>query len=78
MDLVNLDKKKELDVSIWSKYKKICDESKRLRIAFYKMDRFEFYKRAKTAFAIVAIVKTAFNGNIILKKGVVTDPEVSK
>ena len=78
MDLVNSDKKKELDVSIWSKYQKICDEAEGRAIAFYKLDRFEFYERAKTAFAIVATGETAPYGNIILKKGVVNDPEISK
>ena len=41
----------------------------------YKEERFEFYNRAKTAFAIVATGESAAYGNIILKKGVVADTE---
>ena len=39
----------------------------------FKIFRFEFYNRAKTAFAIVATGESAAYGNIILKKGVVSD-----
>ena len=35
-----------------------------------RIDRFAFYERAKTAFAIVMTGETAKYGNIILKKGV--------
>jgi L-fucose mutarotase len=35
------------------------------------LERFEFYERAKQAFAIVATGETALYGNIILKKGVI-------
>lgn len=36
-----------------------------------KIDRFDFYKRAKNTFAIVMTGETAKYGNIILKKGVI-------
>ncbi|WP_108483154.1 RbsD/FucU family protein [Oceaniglobus ichthyenteri] len=36
-----------------------------------KLERFAFYERAKTAFAIVQTGETRLYGNIILKKGVV-------
>ncbi|SFS74225.1 RbsD/FucU family protein [Paenibacillus sp. BC26] len=35
------------------------------------IDRFDFYERAKKAFAVVITSDTAFKGNLILKKGVV-------
>ncbi len=35
-----------------------------------RIDRFEFYERAKNAFAIVMTGETAKYGNILLKKGV--------
>ncbi len=38
--------------------------------AIKRIDRFEFYKRAKKAFAVVMTGETAKYGNIILKKGV--------
>ena len=36
-----------------------------------KLERFEFYARAKTAFAIIQTGETRLYGNIILKKGVI-------
>ncbi len=38
--------------------------------AIQRIERFAFYERAKTAFAIVMTGETAKYGNIILKKGV--------
>lgn len=35
-----------------------------------RIDRFEFYERAKSAFAVVMTGETAKYGNILLKKGV--------
>ena len=60
-------------VPVWPKYQKICDEAEQRSIAMYKMERFEFYERAKMAYAIVATGETTPYGNIILKKGVVTE-----
>ncbi|MGC9342412.1 MAG: L-fucose mutarotase [Bacteroidales bacterium] len=39
-----------------------------------RIDRFEFYERAKQAFAVVMTGETAKYGNIILKKGVTPLP----
>ncbi len=36
-----------------------------------KLERFAFYQRAKTAFAIIQTGETRLYGNIILKKGVI-------
>jgi L-fucose mutarotase len=36
----------------------------------HRIDRFDFYDRAKNAFAIVMTGETAKYGNILLKKGV--------
>ena len=55
---------------IWDDYKKIIME----REGDHKIEmieRFEFYERAKKAYAIVATGETALYANIILKKGVV-------
>ncbi|XP_017513154.2 fucose mutarotase isoform X5 [Manis pentadactyla] len=38
--------------------------------ALATIERFEFYQRAKKAFAVVATGETALYGNLILKKGV--------
>ena len=60
-------------VPVWPKYQQICDEAEKRTIAMYKMERFEFYERSKMAYAIVATGETTPYGNIILKKGVVTE-----
>lgn len=39
------------------------------------IDRFAFYERAKTAFAVVATGEEALYGNVILKKGVLHPEE---
>lgn len=55
---------------IWDDYKRIIRE----REGDHKIEmieRFEFYERAKKAYAIVATGETALYANIILKKGVV-------
>lgn len=55
---------------IWDDYKRIIKE----REGDHKIEmieRFEFYERAKKAYAIVATGETALYANIILKKGVV-------
>jgi L-fucose mutarotase len=39
-----------------------------------RIDRFEFYDRAKSAFCVVMTGETAKYGNIILKKGVTPVP----
>lgn len=38
----------------------------------HRMDRFDFYRRASDAFAVVMTGETAKYGNIIIKKGVTT------
>ncbi len=60
---------------IWDTYKDIiCNyEPERCRIEF--VERFDFYERAKKAYAVIATGETAIYANIILKKGVVI-PEV--
>ena len=55
---------------IWDDYRKIIKE----REGDHKIEmveRFEFYERAKKAYAIVATGETALYANIIVKKGVV-------
>ena len=56
---------------IWEEYRKIgfIHEEKGLREL--SIDRFEFYKRAKKAYATITTSETALYANIIIKKGVV-------
>lgn len=56
---------------IWDEYKKIIEKYEPAVKEFEKMDRFDFYERAKNAYAIVTTGETAQYANIILKKGVV-------
>lgn len=56
---------------IWEEYRKVIAESKEPFSDFEYIERFEFYERAKNAYAVVATGETALYANIILKKGVV-------
>ena len=57
---------------IWEEYRKIVVASGEPFKDFQFIERFEFYERAKKAYAVVATGETALYANIILKKGVVT------
>ena len=55
---------------IWDDYRRIIKEREGDH-NIEMIERFEFYNRAKKAYAIVATGETALYANIILKKGVV-------
>lgn len=52
---------------IWDEYKKIA------KVDMELMERFDFYERAKSAYAIIATGEKALYANLILKKGVITE-----
>ncbi|MDR2940347.1 MAG: L-fucose mutarotase [Clostridiales bacterium] len=56
---------------IWDEYKKIIEGHEPKNNKIKHMERFEFYERAKNAYAIVATGEKAIYANVILKKGVV-------
>jgi L-fucose mutarotase len=57
---------------IWDVYKKLVSEvDDRGDNAFIEVERFEFYERAKKAYAVIATGETAVYANIMLQKGVV-------
>jgi len=58
--------------TIWEDYQKILNESEEVFGEFEFIERFEFYKRASEAFAVVATSELALYANIILKKGVIS------
>lgn len=60
---------RDIDVPIWNDYKKIIAAHTDSEPVF--LERFEFYERAKKAYAIVVTGESAIYANIILKKGVV-------
>ena len=59
---------------IWDVYKKIVSEvDERGDKAFAEVERFEFYERAKKAYAVIATGETAIYANVMLQKGVVVE-----
>ena len=58
-----------LDIPIWEEYKSIAKEYTDAEPVF--LERFEFYERAKKAYAVVVTGESAIYANVILKKGVV-------
>jgi L-fucose mutarotase len=56
---------------IWEVYRKIIKESKEHFTEFEYIERFDFYEKAKKAFAVIATGESALYANIILKKGVI-------
>ena len=60
---------KDLDIPIWEEYKQITSEYTDKEPVF--LERFEFYERARKAYAVVVTGEGAIYANVILKKGVV-------
>lgn len=60
---------RDLDIPIWEEYKKIAAENTDKEVVF--IERYEFYERAKKAYAVVVTGESAIYANVILKKGVV-------
>ena len=56
---------------IWDQYRKIIKASGEKFDDFELVERFEFYDRAKKAYAVVATSESALYANIILKKGII-------
>ncbi|MGE3314365.1 MAG: RbsD/FucU family protein [Planctomycetaceae bacterium] len=63
--------KKDSEPPIWKDFRRLLELNEGRRIELTPIDRFEFYDRAKEAFAIVATSESALYANLILKKGVV-------
>ncbi len=59
-----------LDPSVEDAYQGVIDRFDTSVPVIHKLERFAFYERAKTAFAVVMTGDTAKYANIILKKGV--------
>ena len=58
---------------IWSDFQRALDTAEQRPIAIERIERFAFYERAKSAFAIVATGEMALYANLILTKGVLTE-----
>lgn len=61
----------ELDSSVELSYRKEIDQFWPETSKIQRIDRFDFYDRAKNSFAVVMSGETAKYGNIIIKKGVI-------
>lgn len=57
--------------TIWEDYKAVINKYEPENCKIEMIERFAFYERAKTAYAVVATGEGAIYANIILKKGVV-------
>ena len=63
-----------VETPIWDVYKKIVSNvDDRGDKVFAEVERFEFYERAKKAYAVIATGETAIYANIMLQKGVVIE-----
>ena len=64
----------DAETPIWDVYKKIVSTADgRGDKVFAEVERFEFYEKAKKAYAVVATGDTAIYANVILQKGVVVE-----
>ena len=61
----------QVQPAIWEEYETIINEQVEFSVPLEFVERFEFYERAKKAFAVVATGEKALYANIILKKGVI-------
>jgi L-fucose mutarotase len=61
---------------IWEEYRRIVRRHEPAFREFEMVERFAFYERARSAYAVLATSETAIYANIILKKGLVK-PEPS-
>ncbi len=70
MDLTDGDKEKHMPIpAIWADYEKAIKANGGDRLV--KLERFEFYERAKKAYAIIQTGEERQYGNLLLVKGVV-------
>jgi L-fucose mutarotase len=60
----------QLDPTVEDSYRQAIDKHWPGTPPIQRIDRFDFYERAKQAFAVLMTGETAKYGNIILKKGV--------
>ena len=62
---------------IWDEYRVIIAQHEPSFKDFELVERFAFYERAKQAYAVLATSEAAQYANVILKKGVITESNVS-
>ena len=57
---------------IWNEFEKILSDAEKKKVQLTRLERFDFYNRAREAFCVVATSEKKIYANIILKKGVIT------
>jgi L-fucose mutarotase len=71
MDLTDEDKKKMPTPVVWGSYEKILQTMGDHFEELGKIERYEFYERAKNAYAIIQTGEERQYGNLLLIKGVI-------
>ncbi len=71
--LMQVTKGDTVETPIWDIYKKIINKHETENNKVENIERFVFYERTRSAYAVVATSETALYANIILKKGVVIE-----
>jgi len=61
------------ETPIWDEFQKILKKRDSGFAGLTNIERFAFYDRTKSAYAVIATGETALYANILLKKGVVKD-----
>jgi len=61
-----------VETPIWNTYKEIIANKTGNEEPFEHVERFQFYERAKQAYAVVMTGEKALYANLILKKGVIS------
>ena len=62
-----------VEPTVWKTYREIIDRRSPDASKIEFVERFAYYDRARSAYAIVATGETALYANVILKKGVVVE-----
>jgi len=57
---------------IWGEFQRALDQADGRPVGIERVERFAFYERASNAFGVVATGETALYGNLIIKKGVIS------
>ena len=79
MDVTEKDKNAGMEnPPVWDSFKKILSQAEGRTIKVQKVERENFYERAKKAFAVVSTGETALYGNLIIKFGVVAPKKNGK
>lgn len=60
-----------VDTPIWALYERLAKDGDPNFKGFGFIDRYGFYERTRTAYAVIATSETALYANILLKKGVI-------